>query len=120
MEKFYEKIKTFSENEPKKLLIIQIIVGVISGMLCWLALRLGSNGSGSNDFLRWIWIILFAVLMLGSGKIAKETGVSNSKFRLAVAGGIAICLIIFAITHFVFKIEGGLLGYLLPELFLHL
>ena len=115
MENFYEKIKNLHEEQPKKFLTILWIVGIISGLICWIALRFCGQNSGS--FVSWLWIIFFAVIMLGSNKIAKETGINLHKFKIAFAVGLGISLAIFAILNFLVGIEGGLLGYVFPNTF---
>ncbi len=104
MKNFYEKLKAM---DPEKFIMLEWIVGVIAGIICWLALRAGSFLD--DQLLQWAFVIVFAVIMLGSNKIAKETGLNLSKFRIAMAVGLGACIAVFAITYFCFGQKSGLI-----------
>ena len=93
MNNFYEKLKAM---DPKKFTILMWVVGIFSGILCWAALRAGQLTE--DRLLNWAFIIVFAVIMLGSNAIAKKTGLNLSKFRIALAVGLGFCIVVFGVT----------------------
>ncbi len=91
--------------EPEKLSRLLWITGIPVGVLCWICIR--ASSFIDESFITWIVVAVFAIVMLGSNKIARDTGLNLSKFRIAMAIGLAACILIFVITLAITSAQAG-------------
>ncbi|MBR4079397.1 MAG: hypothetical protein IKK29_04235 [Christensenellaceae bacterium] len=96
MEKFYEKLKEMSED---KFIKLQWIVGTLSGIVCWIALR-ASSFSG-EQILSYLFIAVFLVVVLGTRSISRKIERPLTKFSFGMAIGLGVCIVIFAVCAFI-------------------
>ncbi len=107
---------TLHDMDPKKMKILQIVLGILSGVICWAALRASSLLGEDDGILRWAFIIVFAILMLGSNYLGRKAAVSITKFRLGLIIGLGACIAVFAIVFFASGQQYGLVEMLFPDL----
>ena len=103
MENLYEKLRNMSEEHFNTL---QIVVGLLAGVLCWFALRAGSLAE--DQMISWVLIAVFLVVILGSRTLARKIERPIKKFSLCMAIGLGVCIAIFALCAFVLPIKSGL------------
>ena len=101
MEKIYEKLKEMPE---KQYTALQWIVGLLCGLLCWVAIRL--SGFADEQLVTYILIGLFLVIVLGSRSIARKIERPINKFSFGMAISLGVCIVIFALCAFVFSDRG--------------
>ena len=101
MEKFYEKLKELSEE---KFIKLQWILGILGGIVCWIALRV--SGFADDQLISYLFIGVFLVVVLGTRAVARKIERPLTKFSFGMAIGIGVCLVIFALCVFVISDRG--------------
>lgn len=79
---------------PKQQKILQIILGLFCGFLVWLCLGLTDT---DNSLFRWLFLIVFVVIMLVKNQIEKRTGIMMHTFMKFFLIGLVVFLGIFLI-----------------------
>lgn len=92
MEKFYEKLKTL---DKKKVKIVQIISGLICGLIIWGVLRL--SGEATDKLLAMSFLLVFVIIMVLQNKIGKNTGWNMQTFRMCMIISLGACIVAFVI-----------------------
>ena len=82
----------FSEKQIK---VIQIILGLISGAVIWLSIGIGS--SSDNVLLQYLFVIVFAVIMILQRTLENKLQVSTRTFVKFWLISLVICLAIFIV-----------------------
>lgn len=101
MEKIYEKLKAMSE---KNFLTLQWIVGILCGLICWVALRV--SAFAEEGLVTYIMLGLFLIFIFGSRAIARKIERPLSKLSIGMAISLGVCIVIFALCVFVFSDRG--------------
>lgn len=101
MEKFYEKLKEMPE---KQFITLQWILGLICGLICWVAIRV--SGFADEQLVTYILIALFLAIVFGSRSVSRKIERPLNKFNLGWALGLGICIVIFALFAFVISDRG--------------
>lgn len=96
MEKIYDKLKAMPEEKYVRL---QKILGVIAGVLSWLALRAGNFSE--DNLIGYLFLGVCLVVILGSRAISRKIERPVNKFQICLAIGLGGCLVIFALFTFV-------------------
>lgn len=96
MEKIYDKLRQMPET---KYVMFQRIVGLLSGILCWLALRVG-NFSDDN-LVAYLFLAVCVIIILGSRGISKKIERPVQQFQIFLAIGLGVCIAIFALFTFI-------------------
>ena len=101
MEKIYEKLKEMSEE---KFIKLQWIIGVICGIVCWVALRV--SGFADDHLISYLFIAVFLVVVLGTISIPRKIERPLTKFSFGMAIGLGICIVILVLCVFVISDRG--------------
>lgn len=81
---------------PKQQRVLQIILGLFCGFLVWLCLGLGSIDT-DNSLFRWLFLIVFVVIMIVKNQIEKRTGIMMHTFMKFFLIGLVVFLGVFLI-----------------------
>jgi len=90
-----------SKLTPTQSKVVQSIIGVAVGFLIWFSLAISVDAQDS--LLSWLWVIIFAVVMVGKNYLQNKKGMDLRIFMKAFL----ISLIIFLVG---FLIYGGVTG----------
>lgn len=96
MEKLSEKAFKISEKTIK---ILEIVVGAVGGLGLWALLWL--SGVTTDGLLKWAWVLLFAVLLLGAKSVETKLNRTFKTYRLTLLISLAVGLALFALNAFV-------------------
>ena len=96
MEKFYEKLKEMSEE---KFIKLQWVLGILCGIVCWIALR--ASSFSDEQIISYLFIAVFLVIVLGTRSVSRKIERPLTKFSFGMAIGLGVCLVIFALCAFV-------------------
>ena len=88
MKKFFEKLKALDD---KKVKLIQIIGGILAGIIIWLAIVLTSNTE--DQLLGFLFLAIALVILLGKRKVEKGTGWNMKVFSLAWVISMAVAIV---------------------------
>lgn len=81
---------------PKQQKILQIIFGLLCGFLVWFTLGLGTIDH-DNSLFRWLFLIVFVVIMIVKNQIEKRTGILMQTFMKFFLIGLVIFLGVYLI-----------------------
>ncbi|MEA4852759.1 MAG: hypothetical protein VB082_00610 [Christensenella sp.] len=85
-------VQKFSDKQIK---IIQIILGLLSGAVIWLAIGFGS--ASDNVLLQYLFVIVFAAIMLIRRMLENKWQINTRVFVKFWLISLLICLVIFVI-----------------------
>lgn len=92
-EEEFHYVPKLSENQQK---IWQTVMGLVAGFAVWFSLGL-STAFQDNGFLRWLFLLVFVVVMVVRAQIEKRTGVILRTFMKFFLIGLIVFLVAFII-----------------------
>ena len=79
----------------KQIDILQIVCGIVMGVLTWLALQVSSRTS--DGLLRYLWLVALVLVIFVPRNIESKINMKLSKFRIAFIIVFGVGLVITAI-----------------------
>lgn len=91
--------KTINLSE-KTIKILEVVVGIVGGLGLWALLVF--SGNTTDGLLKWSWVLLFAVLLLGARALERKMNRQFKVYRLWLLISLGVGLVFFALNGFVF------------------
>ena len=82
----------------KQIDILQIVCGIVMGVLTWLALQVSSRTS--DGLLRYLWLVALVLVIFVPRSIESKINMRLSKFRIAFIIVFGVGLVVMAILFF--------------------
>ncbi len=92
-EEEFHYVPKLTEKQQK---IWQTVMGLVAGFAVWFSLGL-STAMQDNGFLRWLFLLVFVVVMVVRAQIEKRTGVILRTFMKFFLIGLIVFLVVFVL-----------------------